>query len=350
MKKKTKKKKFRLTQAVSCAGCAAKLSPTLLREAVFGMKQPLNTNLLVGFDKADDAGVYQLNLDLALVQTVDFFTPIVDDPTWYGRIAAANALSDVYAMGGKPLTALNIFCFPEELGAPLMRQILQGGLEKIIEARCTLVGGHSVKDSEIKYGLSVTGLIDPQRIFSNDRALPGHSLVLTKKLGTGIITTAAKWEDCPKGILDEAIETMATLNVKACEEMLKTRATSCTDITGFGFLGHLSEMARASRVNIRIDAHAVPFYDGLFELIDQDYITRGDVTNRKYAGPVKFKKVSSQLQKIFFDPQTSGGLLISMPPEDVAAFQRRMKQYGQETWVVGQVLMGNERGLIEVIG
>jgi selenide,water dikinase len=322
----------------------------VLRQAVKGLKQPADPHLLVGFDKADDAGVYQISPDLALIQTVDFFTPIVDDPVWFGRIAAANSLSDVYAMGGKPLTALNVFCVPEDLDPQTIGEILQGGLEKMIEARCTLVGGHSVKDPELKYGLSVTGTINPNRIFSNDKAHLGQALVLTKKLGTGIVTTAAKFEDCSEELLNEAIEQMSWLNEKACEAMLKTDATSCTDITGFGFLGHLSEMTRASSMKAVINASQIPYFKGLEKLIADEYVTRGDKTNREYAEPVIFNNVDKVMQSILFDPQTSGGLLISMSKDNVEKFQSEMKKIGQESWLVGEITAKDPKGTIEVIG
>lgn len=321
----------------------------MLRQAVKGLKQPADPRLLVGFDKADDAGVYLISPELALIQTVDFFTPIVDDPIWFGRIAAANSLSDVYAMGGKPLTALNVYCVPEDLDPKVIGQILQGGIEKMTEAKCALVGGHSVKDLELKYGLSVTGTIHPGRIFSNDKALVGQALVLTKKLGTGIITTAAKFEDCPKKLLKEAIEQMARLNERACNAMIKTDATSCTDITGFGFLGHLAEMTRASQVKAKIYSKKIPYFKGLEKLIADEYVTRGDKTNREYANNVVFKNVEMFMQSILFDPQTSGGLLISMSKSNVEKFQLEMKKAGQQSWVVGEITAKDRKGSIEVI-
>jgi selenide,water dikinase len=307
----------------------------LLRQAVFNLKQPADPNLLVGFNHADDAGVYRLEgaPHLALVQTVDFFTPIVDDPLWYGRIAAANSLSDVYAMGGKPLTAMNILCYPEELGPEVMSQILKGGLEKMKEAGCTLVGGHSVADPELKYGLSVTGLINPSRIFSNEKAKPGQALVLTKKIGTGIVTTAGKARKCPPSLLEETINQMARLNDRAAEAALKTNASTCTDITGFGFLGHLSEVVKASRISARIDSSRVPFLPGVHDLVRKGFLTKGDRTNREYCGDhVHFgDKVDRVTQSLLFDPQTSGGLLIALPQEDVA-------RLAVEHWVIGETL------------
>lgn len=298
----------------------------------------------MGFDYADDAGVYLLNEETALVQTVDFFTPIVDDPRTYGRIAAVNSLSDVYAMGGKPLTALNILCYPEELGPMIMREILQGGLEKMGEAGCSLVGGHSVADKELKYGLSVTGTVNPKRIFSNDKAKANQAIVVTKKIGTGIVTTAAKNDACPAALLDEAIQQMETLNSKASEAMLNTRATGCTDITGFGLLGHLSEVIKASKIGARISSSRVPYFFGVEELVRKGFVTKGNRTNREYTGNMvrMDSGVPDVHQKLLFDPQTSGGLIVILPHEDVAQFQKELGSHGQESSVIGETFETNE--------
>jgi selenide,water dikinase len=292
--------------------------------------------------------VYQINAKQALVQTVDFFTPIVDDPFWFGQIAAANSLSDVYAMGGEPLTALNILCFPEELGPTVLKNILNGALKKLKEAKCTLVGGHSVDDRELKFGLSVTGMINPKRIFSNDKLKAGQVLVLTKKLGTGIISTAAKFDDCPEKLLKDSISQMATLNKNASNAMLKTNATACTDITGFGFLGHLSEMTRASRRRVKIFSQSIPFFEGVESLIAEGYVTKADKKNQEYAGDVKFKNVNSFLRNLLFDPQTSGGLLVSLASDDVQKFQKLLSASGGRSWVVGEVGAADASGAIIV--
>ncbi len=343
------KKSPRLTQTVNCAGCASKLNPALLRKAVFNLSQPFRPELLVGFSKADDAGVYQIGANQALVQTVDFFTPIVDDPYLYGQIAATNSLSDVYAMGGDPLTALNILCYPEDMGVGPLKKILKGALDKIEEAQCTLVGGHSVNDPSMKFGLSVTGLINPKRIFSNDQAQPGQVLVLTKPLGTGIVVTAAKYEDCPKDLFKKTVRIMATLNKMACEAMMESGATACTDITGFSLLGHMSEMVRASQVSIQVFQKNIPFDDRILGLIDEGYITAADVKNRVYAGQINLKNVKTNVQHILYDPQTSGGLLVSMPREDFPHFQDRLQKVGQEAWLIGEVLGKDPKGQIEII-
>lgn len=334
------KKKEGLSKTVACAGCAAKLNPLLLRQALSGLHalMPKDPNLLVGFNHADDAGVYKLSEDLALVQTLDFFTPIVDDPTWYGRIAATNALSDVYAMGGKPLTTMNILCYPEEQGPELMGQILKGAQEKVLEAGATLVGGHSVKDKELKFGLSVTGLINPNRIFSNDQLQPKQYLILTKKLGTGIVTTAAKRNRCSEKLLTEAIEQMATLNNKTSSEILKTSATAVTDVTGFGFLGHLSEMLRASQVGAEIYYNQVPFFDSVIELVKSGFLTGATKSNLGYAVDVEWGGLSEELKQIMIDPQTSGGLLAGIPEDEIDGFMSSMKRAGLPVWLVGKTL------------
>ncbi len=316
-----------------------------MRQAIDSLSRgPKDPRLLVGFDKADDAGVFQMTPDLALVQTIDFFTPIVDDPLWFGRIAAANALSDVYAMGGKPLTALNVLCYPEELGPEIMGKILAGGLEKILEAGAVLVGGHSVRDDEMKYGLSVTGEISPQRIFSNDKLKSGQKLILTKKLGTGVITTAAKRNKCPKEFLQPAIDQMATLNKNACAAMLETSATGCTDVTGFGFLGHLSEMVRGSGLSVKIEASKLPLLDGTLQLIKKGIVTGAAAGNRAYSCDLEISRdVSGEILHAMLDPQTSGGLLISIPEEDVTSYLLKFKALaGFQPWVVGEVLEKSE--------
>jgi selenide,water dikinase len=272
-----------------------------------------------------------LQKDVALVQTVDFFTPIVDDPLWFGRIAAANALSDVYAMGGRPHTAMNLLCYPEEMGPEVMMNILAGGLEKIKEAKAVLVGGHSVKDKELKYGLSVTGTVSPQRVFSNDKLRVGQKLVLTKKLGTGVITTAAKSGKASQEDLQKAMEQMAQLNEKACEIMLTTSATACTDITGFGFLGHLAEMARASRCRVKVFSSQIPVLDGVKALIKKGFVTGAVEKNREYVGPVGFgKNVDEVMQNILLDPQTSGGLLFGVEESELELV---LSQMPEARWV-----------------
>jgi selenide,water dikinase len=281
-----------------------------------------NSNVLVGFDTADDAGVYRLNDDSALVQTVDFFTPIVDDPFTYGAIAAVNSLSDVYAMGGRPITALSILAYPVQGDLDDLEAILRGGAEKMIEADCAILGGHSVNDDEMKFGYSVTGLIHPRRILANAGARVGDALVFTKRIGTGVISTALK-----RGIADPAhvaasTESMLTLNRRACEAMLEFEAHSCTDITGFGLIGHAREMAVASGVTIEIDSSLVRFLPGAVEYARAGAIPGGLTNNREFASCAV--EGTSPFDDLLYDPQTAGGLLISLPEADAAALERKL--------------------------
>jgi len=272
----------------------------------------------VGFNKADDAGVFRISESQALVQTVDFFTPIVDDPFWFGKIAAANALSDVYAMGGTPVTALSIVCFPEgQMPPEILSQILAGAEETINESSAVLVGGHSVKDNELKYGLSVTGLVDPARLITNAGAQPGDVLYLTKPLGTGIVSTAIKRDACPADVTERVMKQMATLNKDAAEEALRLGAHAMTDITGFGFLGHALEMAKASNVTLEIDAGAVPLIPEALDFAKAGYLTGGAKDNQSHVGDTLkiVGEIDENILHLLFDPQTSGGLLIAAPED-----------------------------------
>ena len=280
---------------------------------------PANPDLLVGLITGDDAGVYRISADLALVQTLDFFTPIVDDPYLFGQIAAANSLSDVYAMGGKPITVMNILCFPiRDRGTEELGEILRGGADKVAESGAALVGGHSVEDPEPKFGLSVTGLIEPDRITTNAGALPGDVIVLTKPLGTGIITTAAKFDECAPDTLRLACESMATLNAGAANAMRKVgigpneAVHAATDITGFGLLGHLFQLARASGVGLELDSRALPMLPDIEALVAAKNVTRGDRDNRAYLGEhlIVAEDVLAWRLSLMLDPQTSGGLAI----------------------------------------
>lgn len=277
------------------------------------MPRTANPNLLVGFETSDDAGVFRLSETQALVQTMDFFTPIVDDPYAYGQIAAANALSDVYAMGGVPLTVMNIACFDPSSAPPeVWGAVLRGAYDKTIEAGAVVVGGHSVEDSQPKFGLSVTGLVDPTRVFANDRAEPGDEIWLTKPLGTGIVTTAAKNDACSPAELGAAIEAMATLNAAASEAAHEVDARCATDITGFGLAGHLFNVARASGVTIEIDASALPVLPGVERMVGEGHTTGGGRRNREFVGEALTfgPEVPAFLQAVVVDPQTSGGLAI----------------------------------------
>ncbi len=301
-----------------------------------------NPDLIVGFDTADDAGVYRIREDLALVQTLDLITPICDDPYLFGQVAAANSLSDVYAMGGRPLTALNICCFPER-GVPdgVLAEILRGGHDKILEAGGTLVGGHTVRDPELKYGLSVTGTVNPERVLRNGGAVAGDELVLTKPLGTGVQIQAAR-----KGLVSwerfkPVVEAMARLNAEAVELALEHDATACTDITGFGMAGHTLEMARASGTGIRLRAGSLPLYEGSLDLIEQGVRTGVTESNRSMAGKdIRFRgEIPEPLRSLFFDPQTSGGLLIAVPSGRGSDLASALRTRGMaEAAVVGEVL------------
>ena len=282
-----------------------------------------NENLLVGLDTSDDAAVYYLNEETALVQTVDFFTPIVDEPYLFGQIAAANALSDVYAMGGKPLTALNIVGFPTcSLPLTVLEEILRGGAEKVIEAGAVIAGGHTIQDDEPKYGLSILGTVHPKKIMTNGGAQVGDSLILTKPLGTGIIATATKGGLVSEEVREKAIQSMVTLNKRAAELMQEFEAHSCTDITGFGFLGHAWEMAKASEVTLEIEMNHVPVLPGAREYANFGLVPAGAYQNREYLqGKVEFQGQIDQVdQDLLFDPQTSGGLLIALSGENAQKF------------------------------
>jgi len=288
-------------------------------------------NLIVGMDKADDAGVYKLSEDLALIQTVDFFTPIVDDPYMFGQIAAANSLSDVYAMGGQPLTAMNIVCFPiKMMDISVLRDILRGGLDKMKEAGVTLAGGHSVEDSELKYGLSVTGIIHPSQVLTNVGAEPGDKLVLTKPLGTGIINTAIKAGMVDEGLAEKVTRSMARLNRSAAEVVQEIGARACTDVTGFGLLGHAFEMIQGTGRGIIIYASRVPLFPEAISFAEMGLVPGGSYRNRDFRiHQVDIDPdVTRYLSDIFFDPQTSGGLLVAVPAEKANKMVERLKEKG----------------------
>jgi selenide, water dikinase len=298
-----------------------------------------NENVLVGFDTADDAGVYKLTPECALVQTVDFFTPIVDDPYTFGAIAAANALSDVYAMGGLPVSALSILAWPAKGDLDDLAQILKGGAEKIHEGGCALIGGHSIADNEVKFGYAVTGTIHPDRIKTNAGARAGDALVLTKRLGTGVISTALKRGIARDSDVEASIESMLMLNRRACEAMLAFDVHGCTDVTGFGLIGHAREMALASKVTIEIDPAAVRFLPGAVDYAGQGAIPGGLNNNREFAASCVAGR--SEFDDLLYDPQTSGGLLISLPEADAAALERAFP----EAYRIGRVIEKLEKPL-----
>jgi len=307
-------------------------------------------DLLVGLETGDDAAVFRVSDDMALVQTVDFFPPIVDDPYWYGAIAAANAFSDVYAMGGRPVLALNIVGYPVEQDLDVLSEILHGGYDKAAEAGVLIAGGHTVDDREPKYGMAVTGLVKPGSHVTNAGARPGDVLVLTKPLGTGIITTAGKAEAASTSVMDEAVRVMATLNRAASEAMLEVGVNACTDVTGFGLMGHLGGMATGSGVAVRIRQGAVPVLPGVRELLDDGLAPSGTYRNMKAADKLARWDPSLSLDDrlILCDAQTSGGLLISVAPERVATLVRELEARSVLAAVVGDVLEAGEPS-IEVL-
>lgn len=293
----------------------AKLSPSDLAQVLSRLPpQPLNDNVLVGYELADDAGVLRLKEDVALVQTVDFFTPIADDPYIYGQIAAINSLNDIYAMGALPITALSIVCYPQKEDMTVLGDILRGGQATMNDANVIILGGHSIDDVEIKIGYSVTGIINPSKIITNAQAKSGDCLILTKPIGTGAISTAIKKGLASERAVEASMKVMTTSAAFASGEMQKIGANACTDITGFGLLGHAFEMARASEVSFVIESSRVPLLPDVLDLIAQGMLTRGDKNNRAYVGNTARIEnyISSEMQSALFDPQTAGGLLISI--------------------------------------
>jgi selenide, water dikinase len=299
-------------------------------------------NVLVGFDHADDAGVYQIAPDIALVQTVDFFTPIVDDPYTFGQIAATNSLSDVYAMGGRPLSSLALVCFPEKADLEILERILAGGLSKMMEAGCTVIGGHSIRDEETKFGYSVTGLIHPKKILANKGARTGDALLLTKAIGTGVISTAIKKEKAKSAWVDAAVGSMTTLNKRAADVLAGKpyRVHAMTDITGFGLIGHAREIALASNVSFRISAGRVPLLEGALECVRAGYIPGGLKANRDFAECVVHYEdgIPEEVRTLLFDPQTAGGLLIAVAADDVDQLARALTTAGVAAVEIGQVI------------
>jgi selenide,water dikinase len=302
----------------------AKLAPSDLAQVLSKLPKQSNENVIVGFDKADDAGVLRLSDELALVQTVDFFTPVADEPFVYGQIAAVNSLNDVYAMGGRPLSALSIVCYPQKGDMEILGEILAGGQSAMNAEGVVVIGGHSVDDQEMKFGYAVTGVIDPKHVITNAGARPGDVLILTKPIGTGAINTAVKNAKASKETEAAAIIAMTGSSATASREMVHLGAHACTDVTGFGLLGHAYEMAHASEVTINIDSAAVPLLPDVLELIADGMLTRGDRNNRAYVGNnIEITdNVSSEMQSALYDPQTAGGLLISIDESAASEFLR----------------------------
>jgi selenide,water dikinase len=326
------------------------LPPGDLDRALCGMEFPTDSNVLVGLDHADDAGVYKISDDLAIIQTVDFFTPIVDDPYWFGQIAAANALSDVYAMGGVPKTAMNLVAFPlKDMDMSILRQIIQGGLDKMKEAGVVLVGGHSVEDKELKYGLSVTGFVHPDRILTKKDLKVGDRLILTKPLGTGIINTAVKGGLASAEIIETVTRLMATLNRDAAQIMEKYPVHACTDITGFGLLGHVAEMIIDSPFAIRLISNNIPIIPQTFDYAGMGLVPAGAYNNREFREcMVDFSpSVDRLMQDVLFDPQTSGGLLICVDKESAENLLAELQKSGiKEVAIIGEVVSEPEGKIV----
>lgn len=327
-------------------GCTAKLGPGMLKHVLEKIPKSEDSNLLVGFDGSDDAAVYKLTDDLAIVQTLDFFPPMVQDPYIFGQIAATNALSDIYAMGGQVKTALNIVCFPEKMDLNILGQILLGGNKKVMEAGGSLAGGHSIADVDVKYGLSVTGVIHPGKILGNTGCQPGDKLILTKPLGVGIIATADRVGESSKEAMDKAIESMTTLNKYASEIIRKYEIHACTDVTGFGFLGHLHEMLQEGFTAV-IDSGAVPFIKEAYDYASEFLITAAAQKNRNFVGEfVEFQGIPFPMEEILFDPQTSGGLLISVSSGDAEEVLRELNTLELPCNIVGEIVLPLDKEII----
>lgn len=317
---------IKLTKLAKCAGCGAKVGAGVLAKLLDGIRVHNDPNLLVGFDKSDDASVYKISDELALVQTVDFFPPIDDDPYTFGQIAATNALSDVYAMGGEPKLALNIMAVPESLPKEAVHALLRGGYDKVYEAGAIITGGHSILDDEPKYGLAVTGFVHPEKLLKNCGAQPGDVLFLTKPLGIGILTTAAKANLLTPELADFARKMMTTLNKGARDVMIKYRVHACTDVTGFGLMGHALEMAQGSNVELVVETDGIDLIPEAREFASWGLLPAGMYRNRHFAeASVDAGEVELAVQDMLFDPQTSGGLLMAVHPDDAEALFAELK-------------------------
>ena len=329
---------IKLTKLASCAGCGAKVGAGVLAGLLGDLQVLRDENLLVGFDKSDDASVYKVSEDLALVQTVDFFPPIADDPYSFGAIAATNALSDVYAMGGEPKLALNIMAVPKDLPQEAVREILRGGYEKAYEAGVIITGGHSILDPEPKYGLAVTGFVHPEKVLTNSGAQPGDVLLLTKPLGIGVLTTANKAGLAEPETMRFATRLMTTLNKAARDLMIKYRVHACTDVTGFGLMGHGTEMAQGSGVELHIDTAGIRFIPEALEFARMGILPEGMYRNRSFAEPyVDPGAVPLEIQDLLYDPQTSGGLLMAVHPEDADALLTELAEAVPAAQRIGEV-------------
>ena len=331
---------MKLTKLANCAGCGAKLGAGTLAKMLEGFQTHADPRLIVGYDKSDDASVYVLDENTALIQTTDFFPPIVDDPFLYGRIAAVNAMSDVYAMGGEPRLALNILCAAEGMPEEAIREILRGGYDAAYEAGAIITGGHTIRGAEPIYGLAVSGFVHPKKVLTNSNAQPGDVLILTKPLGIGILTTAAKADMVDASVLNRIYAQMATLNKTARDVMVNYSVHSCTDITGFSLLGHGYEMAQGSNCTLHITVDTVPYHADALEFASMGLVPAGAYRNRQYAGPgVKLRReVSLAMQDILYDPQTRGGLLFALPEKEAEDCLRKLRDHIPQAAIVGYVM------------
>ena len=329
---------IKLTKLTKCAGCGAKVGAGVLAQLLEGIRVHHDPNLLVGFDKSDDASVYKISDELALVQTVDFFPPIADDPYLFGQIAATNALSDVYAMGGEPKLCLNIMAVPEDMPKEAVHDILRGGYDKVYEAGALITGGHSILDDEPKYGLAVTGFVHPDKMLTNSAARPGDVLVLTKPIGIGVLTSAGKADLLTKETVDFMNRMMTTLNKAARDVMVRYKVHACTDVTGFGLMGHGFEMAQGSDVELHIDVQAIDLIPEALEFARMGVLPAGMYRNRTFAEPmVDAGSVELAVQDMLYDPQTAGGLLIACDPADADALFAALKDAVPSAQRVGTV-------------
>lgn len=340
---------IKLTHMTKTAGWAAKIGPGTLAQVLGNLPKFHDENLLVGVETSDDAAIYKVNDELALIQTLDFFTPVVDDPYLFGQIAAANSLSDVYAMGGEPRTALNIVGFPSCLDPKILGRILEGGASKVLEAGAILAGGHSIQDDEPKYGLSVTGFVNPNKIFKNYGSQPGDVIIITKQVGSGLINTAIKAEMAEKSQIDEVVTVMTSLNKKAKEVIENYPISACTDITGFGLAGHAMEMAASSKVTFEIDVNKVPYIDGALEMAKMGLVPAGTYNNKDYiSGDVESCNIEECYLDLMYDPQTSGGLLITLQESEVENIMKDFENKNMDTKVavIGRVLEKQEKSIV----
>ena len=330
---------IKLTKLANCAGCGAKMDAGTLAKMLEGFKSHSDSRLIVGYDKSDDASVFVIDENTALIQTTDFFPPIVDDPYLYGKIAATNALSDIYAMGGEPKLALNIMCAAEGMADSTIRDILRGGYDAAYDAGAIITGGHTIKGAEPIYGLAVSGFVHPKKVLTNSNAKPGDVLILTKPLGVGIITTGAKADMVNEDVMDRIYAQMATLNKAARDIMVQYHVHSCTDVTGFGLMGHSFEMAQGSGCSVHIKVDDIPYHAEAFELAAMGLIPAGAYRNREYAeaGVTCRREIPLAMQDILYDPQTSGGLLFAIPQREAEACLEHLQQTVPTAAVVGYV-------------